>query len=339
MRNNDYSEAASTEGTDSARGQIRPQSKIVLETWNASRPYLDAINANSENPAKAIAMQQKRYGSLPAFYLDVSAWLAEKGQKAQALRMAASALDLPARNNDTLAVVAARFLRLGETDRAIWLLEQLVTLEPDRPQPRRTLALALIQRAQEQKGGAAKADLQRAFDLLAEVVNTPWDGRYPEIELIALNDANAIAARLTALGGNTRALDEGLRQMLDSDIRVVVEWNTKSTDMDLWVDEPDGERVIFNDPRSAKGGYLSRDMMQGFGPEEYFIRKAPAGTYSIRINTFATDRLNPNGPTTVTARLYRNFGRANQSEELIDLEVLPGVEGELRIGRITIEGK
>jgi Vault protein inter-alpha-trypsin domain len=339
QRNNDYPETSSQEEAGGARAQNQPRSKVVLETWNASRPYLDAINASTADPLKAIAAQEKKYGTLPAFYLDVSAWYAEKGQKAEALRMAASALDLPARNNDTLAIVAARLLRLGETDRAIWLLEQLVTLEPDRPQPRRTLALALIQRSQAQKGGAAKADLQRAFDLLAEVVNTPWDGRYPEIELIALNDANAIVSRLTALGGSTRALDDGLLQMLDADIRVVVEWNTKNSDMDLWVDEPDGERVIFNDPRSAKGGYLSRDMTQGFGPEEYFIRKAPDGTYTIRINTFATDRLNPNGPTTVTARLYRNFGRANQSEELIDLEVLPGSEGERRIGRITIGAK
>jgi hypothetical protein len=42
---------------------------------------------------------------------------------------------------------------------------------------------------------------------------------------------------------------------------------------------------------------------------------------------------------TFWARLYRNFGRANQSEELIDLEVLPGNEGERRIGRITIGAK
>ncbi len=335
-RNNDYP-AAAVRDQDQAQGQ--PQARIVLDKWNASRPYLDAINAAGSNPAKAIAEQEKKYGGLPAFYLDLSAWFAEKGRTAEAIRAAASALDLPARNNDTLAIVAARFLRLGETDRAIWLLEQLVTLEPDRPQPRRTLALALIQRSQSPQEWTAKADLQRAFDLLAEVVNTPWDGRYPEVELIALNDASAIAARLKALGGTTKTIDADLLQMLDVDIRVVVEWNTKSTDMDLWVDEPDGERIIYNHARSAKGGYLSRDMTQGFGPEEYFIRKAPNGTYAIRVNTFATDRLNPNGPTTVTARLYRNFGRANQSEELIDMEVLPGVEGEMRIGRITIGGK
>ncbi len=316
------------------------ESKIKIQPngWNSDRPYLKVLDAATNDFATAFAPLEKEYGALPAFYLDVSGWLAGKGRTAEAARMATSALELPARNNDTIAIVAARLTRLGQLDRAIWLLEQMAELENDRPQPKRTLALALIQRAATLKGAAAKADLQRAFNLLADVVNTPWDGRYTGMEQIALNDATAILPRLKSLGGSAAAIDPRLLRNLDTDIRVVVEWNTKSTDMDLWVDEPDGERIIYNHPRTAKGGFLSNDMTQGFGPEEYFLRKAPAGKYTVRINTFATDRLNPNGPTTVTARLYRNFGRANQSEEVIDLEVMPGAEGQKRIGTIVIGG-
>ena len=102
------------------------------------------------------------------------------------------------------------------------------------------------------------------------------------------------------------------------------------------MDEPSGERVIYNNNRSRNGGRLSRDMTQGFGPEEYLIRHAVPGKYVVRINTFNTDRLNPNGPTTVTARLFRNYGRPNQSEQLIDLEVLPGKEGQRMIGTVEV---
>jgi uncharacterized protein YfaP (DUF2135 family) len=131
-------------------------------------------------------------------------------------------------------------------------------------------------------------------------------------------------------------LAPALIKPLDTDLRVTIEWNTAATDMDLWVDEPTGERVIYNNPNSRRGGKLSRDMTQGFGPEEYMIHKADQGVYTVRVNTFATDRLNPNGPTTVTARLTRNFGRPNESEQLIDLEVLPGAEGERMIGTIRV---
>jgi tetratricopeptide (TPR) repeat protein len=309
---------------------------IALNGWDMSRPYLKALDAAGDRYGAVLAEQERAFGTLPAFYLDVSGWLAKKGRTAEATRMAASALDLPARNNETIAIVAARLTRLGEIDRAIALLDQMLELETDRPQPRRTLALALIQRAGKRSDAAAKADLQRAFDLLVEIINTPWENQYPEIESIALNDANAIAPRLLALGGSTAKLPKSFLTTLDADVRVVVEWNTNRSDMDLWVDEPDGERIMFSHNRSRKGGYLSRDMTQGYGPEEYFIRKAPLGSYVVRINTYATDRLNPNGPTTVTARLYRNFGRANQTEEVIDVEVLPGAEGMRRIGAVSV---
>ena len=71
--------------------------------------------------------------------------------------MLLSALELPTRNNQTLAIVADRLLRYGETDRAIWLLERLLAAEDDRPQPRRTLALALARRAPDGAAGAGAA--------------------------------------------------------------------------------------------------------------------------------------------------------------------------------------
>jgi hypothetical protein len=309
---------------------------ISVQPWASDRPYIAAYDAAGGAFAKAFAEQEKKHGTLPAFYLDTAEYLAAKGDKAAAARMAVSALELPARNNNTLDIVAARLLRYGEVDRAIWLLEQLVELEPERPQPRRSLALALIARAKANPA-AAKADLRRALDLLAEIVMKPWPGEYTGVELTALFDANAIIPKLRALGETKFGLDTRLIALLDTDIRVVIDWNTRATDMDLWVDEPSGERVIYSANRSRRGGFLSRDMTGGYGPEQYFIRRASTGRYLVRVNTFATDRLNPNGATTVTARLIRNYGRANEVEELVDLEVLPGSSGERLIGKIEVK--
>ncbi len=319
----------------------RATTTIALQPWSSDRPYILAFEGADKNFETVFLAQEKKHGSLPAFYLDSAEWLYGKGQTAEAARMAAAALELPTRNNNTLAIVAARLLRYREADRAIWLLEQLVTLEPERPQPRRTLALALINRAKTEKGAAAKASLERALALLTEVIMTPWEEQYDGIERIALMEANALIPKLKAAGGSKITLDPRLIIPLDTDLRVTVEWNTKATDMDLWVDEPSKERVIYSHNLSARGGKLSRDMTQGFGPEEYLLRRASPGVYTVRVNTFATDRLNPNGATTVTARLIRNFGRANEQEELVDLEVLPGSSGERLIGRITLapEGK
>ncbi len=110
---------------------------------------------------------------------------------------------------------------------------------------------------------------------------------------------------------------------MDVDLRVVLEWTTDITDMDLWIDEPSGERAIYSHPKTASGGRLSNDMTAGYGPEEYLLNHAPPGTYTVRVNIFATDRLNPNGAITVRAHLYRGYNRANEQEQTFEIELQP----------------
>jgi hypothetical protein len=164
---------------------------------------------------------------------------------------------------------------------------------------------------------------------------TPWPGAYDGIEMISLMEVNRLIPLHRGLGGEATTLDPRLVALLDVDLRIVIEWNSEATDIDLWVDEPNGERAIYNNPRTMIGGRLSNDMTQGYGPEEYLLRRAPNGTFTIRADTFSPDRLNPNGASIVTARLIRDFGRPTQSEQLVDIELLPGKgSDEVLIGRI-----
>jgi hypothetical protein len=66
------------------------------------------------------------------------------------------------------------------------------------------------------------------------------------------------------------------------------------------------------------------------------MRRAPAGQYEIRANVFAADRLNPNGAQRVTARIIRDFGRASEREEIVDIELMPDEqERQRRVGTVT----
>lgn len=310
---------------------------IAIEPWAPDRPYLAALEAAA--PAqldRVFAEQQAAHGALPAFWLDVADWAFRKGRRAEAVQLVLSALELPTRNNQTLEIVADRLMRYGEPDRAIWLYERLLAAEDDRPQPRRTLALALAKRAETAAPDRARADLARALSLLTEVVMTPWNGAYDGIEMISLMEANRLIPRYRALGGDRLTLDPRLIALLDVDLRVVIEWYTEATDVDLWVDEPTGERAIYHNPRTAAGGRLSNDMTQGYGPEEYLIRRAVPGTFEVRANVFASDRINPNGAQRVTARIIRDFGRPTEREEVVDIELLPNDQTrERRVGRVV----
>jgi hypothetical protein len=314
-------------------------SRIAVEAaeWNPDRPYLKALAAASVGawPAR-YAELEKQYGDAPAFYFDVAEQLFRAGRKAEAVRVVLSALDVPGANGKTMLIVADRLQTYGALDRAVWLRERILFLEPDRPQPRRDLALALIARGDVSTGKAREADYRRALDLLNEVIVRPWSGAYDGVEVVALMEANRLIARMNGLGLRSSVLDPRLVALLDVDIRAVLEWNTDETDMDLWVDEPTGEQAIYSNPETAIGGRLSNDMTQGFGPEEYLLRRAPNGEYVLRVNVYAADALDPNGPSTVRVRLFRDWGRPSEKQEAFTIELKAEEDGAMKVGRFLI---
>ena len=234
-------------------------------------------------------------------------------------------------------------MHYGDETRALWLYERIVYLEPDRPQPLRNLALALAARA-ARTGERAEArdlqrrDYQRALDLLNDVVMGDWQNKYDGIEIISLMEANHIVPRLRELGITNVPLDRRLIAALDVDLRVILEWNTDGTDMDLWVDEPIGERAIYSNRKTAIGGRLSNDMTNGYGPEEYLLHRAPDGTYTVRVNVYAADQLNPNGATTVRTHIFRNYGRTDEQEQMLELELKRSDQAAPIVGTIKVVG-
>jgi hypothetical protein len=314
-----------------------PEISIEVEAPNLDRPYLEALDAaRAADYERVLAAQARKFGSLPVFYFDVAEWLHRKGRQADAVEMLLSALELPSRDTQTLSIVADRLMRYQRTDRAVWLYEEVLRLDPDRPQPARTLALALEKRALTPGARSPRKDLERALELLTGVVMTPYEGAFEGIALVCLMDANGIVPRLRRLGVDRFDLDPRLITLLDVDLRVVIEWNTDATDMDLWVDQPDGERSLYSNRATAIGGRLSNDMTQGFGPEEYLLRRAIAGLYAISVNVYASDVINPNGSTMVTAHLTRNYGREDQVTETLELELKPQETGEKLVGRFNV---
>jgi hypothetical protein len=325
--------------TTASRVEDPPASDIQVEAaeWNPDRPYLKALAAVSAPAWDArYAELERQYGDAPAFYFDVAEQLARSGRKADAARVVLSALDVPGANGKTMIIVADRLQAYGSLDRAVWLRERILFLEPDRPQPRRDLALALIARGDGETGKARAADYRRALGLLNEVIVRPWDGAYDGIEVVALMEVNHLVARMKALGLTQTVLDPRLVALLDVDIRAVLEWNTDKTDMDLWVDEPSGEQAIYSNPTTEIGGRLSNDMTAGFGPEEYLLHRAPNGEYVLRVNVYASDVLDPNGPSTVRVRLFRDWGRPTEKQETFTIELKKDDDGAMKVGRFVI---
>src|SRR5690606_15589026 len=149
-------------------------------------------------------------------------------------------------------------LQAGRPDLARPIFAQVRRLRPEEPQSHRDLAHAC----------AAVGDLQAAVDGLWEVAIGEWDARFPEIELLALIEANAIVAVAGAAVDGSK-IDPRLRRAMPLELRVVLTWDADNTDIDLWVTDPFGERAYYGHRLTRQGGRMSPDFRQGYGPEEF----------------------------------------------------------------------
>jgi hypothetical protein len=255
-------------------------------------------------------------------------------------------------------VLGYRLLQIGQLDLAVQTFQQVLDLRPEEPQSYRDLALALARRAdngadpeptpmsgkvtlfngtqpfvEDPKWMAIRADYARAIDLLTQVVMGRWDQRFPEIEVIALEEVNRIIPRAKAAGVSAVPLDPRLIKLLDVDVRIVMTWSADNTDIDLWVTEPSGEKAFYQHNRTTIGGLVSCDFTQGYGPEEYMVRRAAHGMYKINANFYGSRSTRLLGPVTVQVDVLTNFGRANEQRKSLTLRLTEAKE-TFRIGEI-----
>lgn len=325
---------------------VGPGPTIAVKPWNPDMPYLRAIETAGDADAYAAYLKQRgEHGGSPAFFLDCADAFYRRGQRALARRVLTSLLDLELEEPALLRVAAHKLAQEDDLDLAAGLFEKVLALRPEEPQSHRDLALVLTARADRRRAAAgqvdraASADYQRALDLLDEVVRGNWDGRFEEIEVTALMEANRIVAileRHQALEGITVKLDPRLRRALDLDVRIVMTWDTDQTDMDLWVFEPSGEKCFYSNALTVAGGMISNDFTDGYGPEEYLVRRALAGEYRVKANYFASRAPTLTGPTTVQATVITHFGRPQEERRSLTLRLSRqnDDEAEVEVGRV-----
>ncbi|MFO1512361.1 MAG: VIT domain-containing protein [Verrucomicrobiota bacterium] len=298
-----------------------PQPGIAIKEWDPKTPYLQALKRAGSNDAFAVYLtQRKTYGTSPAFYLDCAEFFRRRGQTELAIRVLSNIAELELDNAALLRVLAYRLLQIGQLDLACGLFEEILKLRPEEPQSFRDLALALAQRGLASNNAA---DCRRALELLARVVNQKWD-RFDEIEVVALMELNALWTDCDRRFPDEKLkfpVDARLKKLLDLDVRILLTWDADLTDIDLHITEPSGEVAMYSHNRTTIGGLVSRDFTQGYGPEEYCLRKAMHGSYKIEANYYGSQSVGVMGPVTVQAEVITHFGRPDEQRKSLTLRL------------------
>ncbi len=314
---------------------------IAVAAWNPDTPYLRALDNAAPSRAYATYLDERaRAGTSPAFFLDCADFFARRGERALAIRILTSVAELRLEDARLLRVLAHRLEQVEEVDLAIEIFEHVQRLRPEEPQSFRDLALALDRQAALLQGTAttpvpsAMARYGRALELLGDVVMGEWDQRFPEVQVIALEEANRIADAMLRRGVDAWPLDAQLRRLLDVDIRIVLTWDTDLTDMDLWVLEPSGEKCFYSHALTTIGGAITRDFTGGLGPEVYAVRRAMAGEYRIQANFYGSRAQTLTGPTTLQAVVITHYGRPDEQRRSLTLR-LTGSKDVVDVGAVT----
>ena len=200
--------------------------------WDSKAPYLAALDA-ADRPFAVYMKLKEKYGDSPGFYMDCSDWFAGKGDKALAVQILSNLAELELETRSLLRMLGYKLRYMGELRQARFIFETVKTLFPEEPQSYRDLALVL-----DELGEA-----QQAFDMYREVLVRPMPRRFTGVVQIVLVDLNRLVSRSRAAGVklDTGGLDTAILQPEEADLRVVINWDTDASDMDLWVTDITGE--------------------------------------------------------------------------------------------------
>lgn len=293
---------------DAQRGS---QAVIRLRAPTLDAPYMRRLSATPTAQLYRVYLDERPgQANSTAFYLDVAELLFERGLPEQALRVLSNLAEMDLENRQVLRILAQRLLQAGQPRLAVPLLRKVLVLAPHEPQSHRDLGLAL----------AADGQPQAAVDQLREVLLRPWP-RFPEVELIALAELNAIVATQGRGGLDTSRIDPRLLRNLPLDLRAVLTWDTDNTDVDLWVTDPNGEAAYYGNALTFQGGRMSQDATGGYGPEEFSIKRAKPGVYRVEAKFYGQRQQIVSAYTTLQLVLSTHFGTTRQQDKRVTLRL------------------
>lgn len=111
------------------------------------------------------------------------------------------------------------------------------------------------------------------------------DGRFSQAVVVSRGEVT-----LRAVARNDAGEGEA-RVSLEADVdatylRVVLTWQGRGTDVDLWITDPEGVTTGWRSREPAEGRRLDLDDTDGLGPETYTVTRLLPGTYEVRVNYF-----------------------------------------------------
>ena len=297
----------SAEAKKMAGGSGNATKSIQLNQWTSGASYLKELeDAKDKAQERYLELRPKNADNL-GFFVDCADYFARHGQKEFAIRVVSNLAEMQLENRMLLRVLGYNLKYLGELDAAEIVFRKVLELAPEEPQSYRDLALVL----------AAAKQWQAAADMMLNAIVKKPDGRFRDVELIAITELNDIIVKAKRESIEVKDVDSRLVHPLEMDLRVTIGWDTDMSDMDLHTFDPTGEECFYQHRLTTNGGRNSFDITQGYGPEEFMVRAALNGDYRIKTHYYGQRAQKMIGPVTLYAEITTDFGRPEEKTETL----------------------
>jgi tetratricopeptide (TPR) repeat protein len=288
----------------------RENSSIEILSWVPDAPYMKKLRSLSIKSFDKYYYEFKKSNlNRPAFYIEVSDYLFKRGLHKRAVRVLTNVVELDLENPELLKVVAKRLMDEKEYSLAIMIYKEIKSLRPDEPQSYRDLAIAYKNRK----------NYQKSLDYYNYILSKDW-GRFNDIKDVIFNELNALISQHRR-DINLKKVDRAYIYHMPLDIRITVSWSSNDNDIDLWVVDPNGEKCYYVYPNTKMGGKISRDFTQGYGPEEFTLKKAKRGSYIVYLHYFSESRQSITGPVTIHGKLTTHYGTKKEKSKKIMIQL------------------
>ncbi len=285
---------------------------------------------NEEDAYELYVKQRENYLKVPAYFIDVSNHFQNVYKSSKyASRILSNIAEIDFDNYELLKVLGYQLQVNNKNDLALFVFKQILKLRPEDVQSYRDVAIAYQNAGKYQEaldffnkivsGEIYENSERRVFRGLKDIVIN-------EIKWLVQHHRNDLDLRKTS------------KKMLKPkpfDIRITIDWNHNDTDIDMHIIDPNLEVCNYENRKTEIGGRLSKDMIEGFGPEEFTLEKAIKGDYYIKINYYGDRYQKVENPTFMKVTIFKENGLENSSKETKLIRLTKIDEQEI-IAKITI---
>ncbi|MDR0331646.1 MAG: DUF2135 domain-containing protein [Chitinispirillales bacterium] len=301
---------------------------VAIKPIKKDNNYLNKLTGKTSDDYQIYLKLRDDYAGSPTFYFDMADWFYTHKDKETALRILTSIADLELENASLYRLLGYRFKEYGEFALEKFVCKKVMQWRPMEPQSYRDYALALAD------NGEAQAALDSLYALLTKSYSADISESSNGIEEVVIMEINRLIAKNAKL--NASKIDKRLITNVPVDVRVVINWNMNNADIDLYVKDPLNEVCSYDNSDTKIGGHMSFDNTDGYGPEQFILKKAVKGKYRVYVNYYGARPFTASGPSTVMVEIFTKYAHSSAERRRVVCFQLPNTKKPIKEAKVEV---